>query len=230
MRSATLTACLVLALSACSSGDFGEGGTPLVEGFRVVRAAFHKGAAAGPAQGGGANMPQGLTRAALAGVEGPLLLAQIEKTGAAATLKLARTNQGYQTFASPDKLTMTFKGGVLSASRGLAGDLLGGETDATLSALHARRAATYSKALRYIGGDRQIILSRLTCRMDVAGPEKIDVLEVSHETTHMAEVCTDSGGGQLRNDYWIGAGQVIWKSRQFLHPIMGYVTVQQLLP
>jgi hypothetical protein len=155
--------------------------------------------------------------------------AQPCRTGGAATLRLAKENQGYATFASPDKLTLTFNGGILSASRGLPGDLLAAETDVTLSALRARRTVSYRKALRFIGGDRQIILSRLTCQMQVVGTETVEVLDVAHATTHMAEICSDSAGGQLRNDYWIGGDQVLWKSRQFLHPIMGYVTVQQLL-
>ena len=217
---------LTLALAACSGGDF-AGPSPVMDTVKLAKQSIMPGRAG--ATGGGASLPQGLSRAALADVEGPLLLAQIERTGAAATLRLARENNGYSTFASPDKMTMTFKDGILSASRGLPGDLLAGETDPTLTALHDRSAASYPKAMRFIGGDRQIILSRLSCQMQVVGPEPVEILEVTHATTHMAEICADAGGNQLRNDYWIGSDQMIWKSRQFLHPIMGYVAVQRLL-
>jgi len=230
MRFGALATLLAFALAGCSGGDF-AGRTPVLDAVKLAASTVKS---AGPGSralsaGGGATLPQGLTRAALAGVEGPLLLAQIEKTGASATLRLARSNGNHDTFASPDSLTMTFRSGILSASRGLSGDLLSAETEPTLAALRARRAASYPKALRYIGGDRQIILSRLSCEMQVVGPESIEVLEIAHGTTHLAEICTDKAGGQMRNDYWIGADQVVWKSRQFLHPALGYVTVQRLL-
>lgn len=230
VRALSLVLALAFAVAGCAGGDL-AGTSPVLDTVKLAAGAVKSARAASraTASGGGATLPQGLSRAALAGVDGPLLLAQIEKTGASATLRLARSNGGYDTYASPDKLTMTFRDGLLSASRGMAGDLLAAETEPVLAALRARRAASYPKTLRYFGGDRQIILSRLDCEMQVVGPESIEVLEVAHGTTHLAEICTDRAGGQMRNDYWIGADRVLWKSRQFLHPALGYVTVQRLL-
>lgn len=223
IRGMVLTLALAFGMSACSSGNDGTA-SPLTEAARLIKTRVQAGgktAAAPPAAA--------LTRAALSDADGPLILASIERTGAAATLRLARENGGYGTWVSPDKLSVTLKQGVLSASRGLFGDLLAGETDATLAALRAGRSTRYPKAMRYIGGDRQILLSRLTCQMDPVGTETIDILERAHATRHMAEVCTDRSGNTIRNDYWIGGDGTMWQSRQFLHPVMGYISFKQLL-
>ncbi|MCR8724185.1 YjbF family lipoprotein [Frigidibacter sp. ROC022] len=213
---------LALGLAACSSG--GEGTTsPLTEATRLITQKI-KGRNKAPPPPAAQ-----LTRAALEDAKGPLILASIERSKAAATLRLARQNGGYGTWVSLDKLSVTLKQGVLSASRGLPGDLLAGETDATLAALRTDESSSYGKVMRYIGGDRQILKSRLSCRMDPVGAETIEILERSHATRHMAEVCSDSYGGTIRNDYWIGDDGTLWQSRQYLHPVMGYITFQQLL-
>lgn len=228
-RALALLAALGLGLAACSSGEVKEV-TALGEAFSIARGLLAQrlggGGAAGPAVPGA--LPAGLSRAALAGVEEPMLLANVDSIGAAATLRQARHNEGFITWASADKVTVTTRGGIVTATRGLPADLLSADAAPLLAAL-AGGPATYTRALRTLGGDRQILRSRLNCRLEQVGVEQIEVLEISHQTRHLAETCTDAAGGTLRNDFWLGAGGTLWKSRQFLNPQLGYITLQTLI-
>ena len=217
---------LALLLTGCSSGQ--DAPSPV---FQVLKQQAKR-IGAPRQKPGPAGTPDisNLSRAALKGVDRPVLLASIEKLGVAATLVFARDNAGYRTYASPDPITVTTRGGVVAATRGLIGDLLSADTDATIAALRARQAATYPRALRWIGGERQVLRFAMTCRMTVAGPQTLTILQVDHATTHMVESCTPANGGAIRNDYWIGADNVVWQSRQYLHPAVGHMTTAQLIP
>lgn len=225
MRSA-LFGLAALALAGCSSDQHTT--SLFTEAGLAAKAAFKsRGAPRAAVAPGG--VPQGLTRAAIAGRTEPMILTNVDKLGSAGTLVKTGENQGFVTWVSQDRLTLTTKGGVLAASRGLIHDLLSADAAPTLAALRAGGAPAYSKQLRHIGPDRQVLVSNWTCQMAPAGAETIVILERSHAVRRFAETCNAAAGESLRNDYWLGGDGFIWRSRQFLHPETGYVEIRHLI-
>ena len=226
-RALGAVACLALILSACSRGE-GVETTPMVEAVKVAKQIVKARRGGGGATGaGGAPV---LNREELDKSTEPLIYAQIDKIGGAAVMRRARSNQGYVTWASPDLLTLTLRDGVLSETRGLVGDLLSAEVAPLLAAFQAGGSEGYTRALRYIGGDREILLTRMNCTLEDVGAESIEIVGKSFATEHFAEICRDPrGGGAVRNDYWRGKDGTMWQSRQFIHPATGYVTIQVLV-
>jgi hypothetical protein len=217
---------LVLALTAlvlagCASGDFAK--PTAAPGAGMVARIMKR----PPPPTNGAKPIAALSREAIGAVDHSLILASVDGTGAAATLRIAAENGGYQTWLSSDRSTVTTRRGVVSATRGLMTDLLASEVEATADAVHARRASSYARSYRYTGGNRNVETVRYDCTLTNAGAQKVEVLERSHATTQMVEVCSGPGG-EIRNDYWVGDG-IIWKSRQYLEPALGYLNVDRLI-
>lgn len=222
-----IAAAALFALAACSGGE--DKSTSLLSEAALAAQAAFKARGAQPAPLRPDGIPQGLTRAAIAGETRPMVLVNIATLSSAGTLLKTGENRGYVTWVSNDRLTLTTKSGVLTGSRGLRHDLMAGDAEPVLAAIRAGGAGAYSKVLRHIGDDRQIAEMRLTCQMQPAGAETVTVLERSHPTRHFVETCSGADGMSHRNDYWVGSDGTMWRSRQFLHPASGAAEIRRLI-
>jgi hypothetical protein len=196
---------------------------------RPSRALFN--IAKGLATGAAKPPPFTLTRAQIRGVDVPLMVARLED-GAVATLFVAAENGPYQTWRTVDGVTLTTRGGVLSATRGLGPDLLAGESDQSADLLARRQGGTVRRIHRYLDGNDQIVVHRLECRIVPQAAETVTVFEVAHRTTRLVETCTGDGPGNgpdFTNTYWVGAGGTIWASRQFISPDKGHAALERLI-
>ena len=174
-------------------------------------------------------LPPGLTRAAIADVKGPLLLAIVESSGGAATLQRVGQNPPNSSWFSPDGIGVNLNGQLLIATRGLGGDLLSADVSQSRARLSARQSGQARRVLRHLDGLDQIQREVFTCQINDLGAETVTVLEVNHATRHFREDCLGERGTSFGNDYWIGGGGTIWKSRQWIGKDLGYLGLQTLI-
>ena len=205
-----------VALSACGSDN------DRLNGFTVARDVV-AGAASSvrPAQQAGS---LGLTRADLAQILTPVDLITVERLGAQGVIAKVATNAGVETWSSVDKKTVSFRAGVLVASRGLGDDLIGASVP-PLSRIMA--ADPFTRSHSWMRGNDQVLRQDFTCRGTLVGSTAITIVERSYAVRQFRESCTGASGS-FQNDYWVQMGGKLRQSRQFVSDGVGYVTIQHL--
>jgi len=176
------------------------------------------------------NALAGLTRAQLKDIKGPLLVARLEAVDAFSTLSLAAQNGDVQTFFTPDQISVSLQNGIMVSTRGLSEDLMSAEASAAAKAIAKAKTAKYARLYRWLDGEDQQLENRFQCDLVFIDLAKVEIVELTHRARHMQETCT--GNGQtIVNDYWVGIGKpVIWQSRQWIGPELGYLGLTVLIP
>jgi hypothetical protein len=169
-----------------------------------------------------------LTRADIAGVTLPLMRSRLPEIGGAATASLAVVNGGVETWQASGRTDFMLDGPVLFATRGIGWDLLTAETAAPRQLLLAGKSGNYQRTLRHLAGDDAIDLVRYDCTLTQKGPQTIVVLERRHATRYATERCVTPQGAAFENAYWVGDG-ILWKSRQWVSPRLGYMETERLV-
>jgi hypothetical protein len=169
-----------------------------------------------------------ITRAMLDQSTSPVLLAEVESTGSAATLLGAGQNGPWISWRAGDGSGLSTRGGLLGATRGLGPDLLSADLDEPLARLAGQGSGPAVRVHRYLDGEDRVVTRSFLCQYAAAGAETIVIFERSHPTRRLRETCHGTG---LRfvNDYWVGPQGTIWKSRQWVGPDLGYVGIEQLV-
>jgi len=215
MRLIPLALAGVLILAACSStGEKPE--TELSFLTTVVKSKL----AARKQAGLPVNPLKQLTRAQLAKVKPRLMMAHLEKTGAWAALSLTARNRGYETYFAVDRKSVTLKDGILTETRGLAGDLMEADISGAAAALRGG-SRTYSRSYAWLNGEDHLQRQSFECKVTSIGTERVEIVQRSYSTLHLREVCAGKDG-QFANDYWLSGREVV-KSRQWGGKDIGYV-------
>lgn len=232
---AALATCALL--GACSGGT-GDLAREPASGMSVLRVAGQLGYAL--RRGRAEPAPFTVTRAQLAaaGVTQPFLVARLE-SGVTAGLFPAAANRGHIVWATEDGITLTDRGGVLVATRGLGGDLLSAESEPLVLALAAGRGDRYRRVLRRLDGEGLIARQAYDCALSLGPAETVTVLGRAHATRRSTERCQplnapDPLAGAataalpFTNDYWVGDG-TIWVSRQYVGPAVGSLLLERVI-
>ncbi|MBK0329329.1 YjbF family lipoprotein [Rhodobacteraceae bacterium F11138] len=121
--------------------------------------------------------------------------------------------------------TVTLRGGVLIATRGLGGDVLSSEVQLRPGGLGP---ASGQRVLHVADKDNKQLTLPLACDVVDRGPARIEIIGWSLPTHHVQERC-EGGGGTVVNDYWVDAGNgLVWQSRQWAGPHIGYLRLRQV--
>lgn len=172
-----------------------------------------------------------LRRADLDVLEGSFLEAIHERTGQLAYLyvnarRTDRTPGQIVVWRSDDDITLATRNGVLIETRGLGGDLL----SSTVRVAGTRPGpASGGRHVQMIASldNRQVPLA-LSCDLVDLGPEVIEIVEIRHPVRHLQQRC-QGGNGTVTNDYWVDASAgLIWQSRQWAGPHIGYLRLRRL--
>lgn len=212
-----------LALTACSGGN----DTPSVE-LQVLGAARDTIASRRAAK----TVRPPLTRAALDPLEGAFQEVTLERNGQLAYLYVAAVRDDDQpgqitVWRSEDNVTLALRNGVLISLRGLGGGFL----SSSVQVSDQRPGPASGKRVHHIrGGDNKETRLTLTCDLADLGPETVVIIEQAHSSNHIQERCRGNGdGGTVVNDYWIDTQDaIIWQSRQWAGPGIGYLRLRQL--
>lgn len=169
------------------------------------------------APGGAPDVRSLLDRAQVDRSTQPLLLAEIPALDAAATLIPLGSRDGVVTWQTADDVALSFRDGVVVASRGLGFDLISADVTGTLAAMNGGPQAGYSRLLTFLDGEGQTLFRAFLCEMAAPRPETIEVVGAAFPTTRHDETC-NSTGLRIDNSYWRDPDGTMRRSRQWLSP------------
>lgn len=161
-------------------------------------------------------------RAELAAYNTPMIMVESESTGARLFLVPTGQNSGVDTWSTTDDQSLSFRDGVLVASRGFGPDLM--QAAAPSRAQIASGQGSHRRSYFYLDGADQTQRIDYQCSILNMGSETITVVERQHSTRHVAETC-HSDTHQFTNEYWVENGGKIRKSKELLVSAWGPVTV-----
>ena len=224
MRTTAIAACLALLLTGCSGGT---GTTPLYTQIGgAVRATI-------AARKAGRAPRAEVTRAQLDTLTDPFLEVTVERRDILAYLFISTIRRDDSPgeivqWRSDDDATITMRNGVLIATRGLGGGVV--SASARVEGDRPGPASGGARQLDIRAGDLDIRHVEFLCDLDDLGPERVVIVERAQATRHLRETCMAAGGGRVVNDYWIDSGgsDVVWQSRQWAGPEIGYIRTRRL--
>jgi hypothetical protein len=219
---------LALLLAACSSGsDEPTLNNQIIAASREVIA----GLAPKPAR-------PVVTRAALDTLDGSFMEAVLERNGQLAYLYVSARRRDDRpgeivVWRTEDNITLALRGGVLVATRGLGGDLLSSDVRVRDRAPGPAGGGARRQQIRAL--DNKEVALALACELTDLGPRTIEIVGARHATRHLRERCEASAGtegisgGVIVNEYWIDSRRnLVWQSRQWVGPEVGYLRLRRL--
>lgn len=221
LRALCTLACLVLA--GCGSERADEGQFARQLGNALKGASPLGGKAEVP------DVPPALTPALLAQIESPVMVVRIEPPVQVAGLLPVARNGDTLTWATEDRgVTLSFTGGVLSATRGLGDDLMSVDSQELRTLLTEGRGGRAVRVHRYLDGEHQVVTEALQCEIRDAGPDEAVLPFETRPARLFVERCANLRR-QIENRYWLDGGLVI-QSKQWVGPGERHVRTRIAFP
>ena len=159
----------------------------------------------------------------------PKMQVEIASRGAQALLLRVAVNQDVETWLAADNISLSFRQGVLVASRGLGFDLMGADVNGTLAALQGQGVPVYRRQMRFLSGDHRTTYLMAGCSLAVAegetGGQTGSEMVAGRQTRRLEEHC-QAHRHEITNLFWVdGAGRIL-RSRQWVSPEIGYIEAQ----
>ncbi len=213
-----------LVLAGCAGGNVGQRAE-----LQIVQA---MGAAAQKAAAGKPPDRPPLTREALKTVTISAIEVTLERRGVQAYLFLdtVRRDDGpglITVWRSEDNATLATRNGVVIATRGLGNDLLSSSVPVRGDSPGPAGSGEHVQMIS--GLDNKELRLALECELRDLGPEPVEIVELVHPTRRLQERCEGPGGGII-NDYWVDdRSGIVWQSRQWAGPGIGYLRIRRLV-
>jgi len=227
-RLAALLGLGLLLLAGCSNRD---GNSPLeLQVVSAARAAIsNRNAVKTPV----------MKRAFLDTVNGALLEVTLERRDQRAYLYVSAQRQDSApgqivVWRTGDNVTLAMRNGVLFSTRGLGGDILSGRVQVADGVPGPSAGGEKSFDIR--AHDNKALHLSLACDVVDLGAQTIEIIDRLHPTRLIRETCEggqagDGTGrpGQVVNEYWIDTrAGLVWQSRQWAGPEVGYLFIRQV--
>jgi hypothetical protein len=152
-------------------------------------------------------------------LSGPQMHVQISSRGAAALLSRVAVNKDVETWLAVDNISLSFRQGILVATRGLGFDLMGADAQNSLDAIAGQGPEVYRRQMRYLTGDNHSTYLTAGCSIVSVGAETVD----GQRLQKFEEQC-QARQNRFTNLYWQnGSGQIV-QSKQWVSPQIGYMT------
>lgn len=169
------------------------------------------------------NIPQ-----VLANTTAPLtLIVQKDLNNTSVLVLQIEQNGAYRTYSTAGKQTLTFRQGLVTATRGLGNDMMSASVSESLALIRARKSGTAKRVLRYLDGANNVIAFEFNCQMFVTGSGQVRQGVVSANTVELTENCV-ADSRKFTNTYQVDASGMILSSRQWIAPLQGYYDIKVL--
>lgn len=164
--------------------------------------------------------------AALTTAGAPLIKLGIEDLNLVSLAVLDTQRDGVQTWLTDTGKSVALEDGFLRNTRGLSDDLMSSQIAQTKRAVLARRNATTTRFMSFLGSDMQTATRSYVCDIDVRGPRDLTVNGQLVKTTLIAETCT-STIQNFENLYWLrnSNGKMV-QSRQWASDLIGALVMR----
>lgn len=213
----------VLAMTLCLGLLAGCGNGPKQASLLSV-ATQRIGAAVG--QDKRATTTQSLSRADLEKYNSPIWQAEIPGIGASLYLVPFSTNGRVETWATSDDITLSFRDGILAATRGLGPDLMESATP-PFSVIRSGAGTTVRQAA-FLDGADHLVTYRYDCSLRRMGSALINVLGQQQSVQYLQEECVGVNT-RFVNEYWLDSSGKLLKSKEFLAPGIGHAVITRLI-
>lgn len=220
-RQVCLALVVALGLSGCGTDRNANVGTKIIKQTATQLFTGRKkrqAAAAAPAPA--------ITRAALDQFHSPMMQIDVPTIGLTTFIVPFGQNGAVETWSSVDDQTISFRQGIMIATRGFGPDMM--ESIAPGAAQIASGAGTYDRAYYYLDGADQTQRFDYTCTLANLGVELITVVDKQHSTRHIMETCHGKQGNFV-NEYWFENGNFLRKSKQLLVQPWAPITFQRVI-
>jgi len=160
--------------------------------------------------------------------------ARIEGEEVANVLTATSLNGSYVTYVSAFRQSVTMNGSLVTATRGLGGDLLAVRSDANDPVVVVTPPKDWPTHLtrdyRFPGIGPEGDITHVSCDMVRGGAAKLTIVELVYDVIKFTENCSGNGVA-FSNTYFAEAksGQ-IWQTRQWIGDKRGYLNIEVLEP
>lgn len=144
----------------------------------------------------------------------PLLIAELDQPRVASVLFGVGKNEDIVTYYTPDQISLSFRGGVLVATRGLGFDLMIADVDLGRGGFPPQ-GEIVRRVHETLNGDNTIRTQHFFCEIEY--PSR----------TRLVERC-DDGGVSFENTYNFGLDGSIKSSRQWISEERGYIYTESI--
>ncbi|MEJ6710055.1 MAG: YjbF family lipoprotein [Amylibacter sp.] len=223
----TLATALCVALVACSSEKNPQPGLGKVA-LAMAKARLKKGDVE---TADATKKPPQVTREQMQALGRHVVFVSIPRFGiGVATVELAK-NGPFRTFMGANQATVTLRGGIVTATRGLLVDLIAQELSVNPETLfQGTFPKTYTKTQRHLTGESTLATYEYSCAMaPLEQNETLEIFGKTHTVHQFAELCRRDGRA-FQNNYWVEpTSNVVWKSNQSISKEVGHLTLQRVV-
>lgn len=167
---------------------------------------------------------------AMANSDGPVALLHLKKTETTTVLRQIETNGAYRTWAaygSSERRSVTTKGGLITATRGLGSDLMSSDVNGVLPLITHRQNGSAKRVQRYLNGENIIYEIVADCTVARGPAQAFKIGTRSQNATQMTVHCT-APDHEFTNTYLVSSGGRILQAQQWLSPLYGHAFMQHL--
>lgn len=164
---------------------------------------------------------------ALSATDAPLILLNLPQRNVVTVMQNLEQNRGYHTYGTADRRSITLRGGMVTATRGLGNDIMSSDSDAILALVSARQGGSASRVMRYLDGEELTLSEISTCTIRIGGAGHVQLGKINTPATTVTEDC-QSDRGAFTNIYQVAPDGRIVQSRQWHSPLNEYLFIQTL--
>jgi len=165
--------------------------------------------------------------AARAQAGAPLMLANVLERNALTTFVLVSERGGDRIWRTQDNVTLSTRGGLMTGTRALAGDLMSADIAESRALVLAGRPGLAVRIHRYLDGQNGIEIDSYVCEISPRGTEDLAFDGVQFRANVIAETCTNPGN-DFENFYWVSGGVVV-QSLQWVSPETGTISMRGVI-
>lgn len=156
----------------------------------------------------------------------PTIIASVETTGTVAAFARVADSGGVETWISGDGVSLSFRNGVLTATRGFGWDLMTADLAETAALIRRGDDGAAVRIHRYLDGEDHLVARSFVCDVRRRGSRELNIGADSVQTVLFEETCTGTED-DFRNLYWIDQRDpAVVQSRQWVGPAIGSLALR----
>ena len=167
-----------------------------------------------------------VTRKKIDGAKIPVLFVELEN-GQNGTLTPFPGEGVGETWLGADGATITLENGVLKATRGMKGDLMGSTSSMPIWS-KIKESPKYTRELAYLNGNNQVFSQNFDCQIKADIKQvTINIFSVPFSVLRFDEIC-NNGIEKIKNTYFLDNKGIVRKSLQYQGPTLGFLSLERL--
>lgn len=157
----------------------------------------------------------------------PAIVVDLEQRSSQAVMVQIESNGPYRTYANAQRIAVTLRGGMITSTRGVGGDLMSSDVDELLPILQSRSRGIADYTIRFLNGEDITYAYTYTCAVHPGEPTQI-VSGVINETGWVTQVVCTGDGPSFTNSYVVANDGLILSARQWMGDFNSFVAVQHV--